>query len=81
VKEPSPWQNLQITNVNTINQTNTGFFGVRLSISHVRQLTENKTKSHAEATVVATGSTATTTTVTLLATHFLPRKNKKQQTN
>lgn len=42
VKEPSPWQNLQITNVNTINQTNTGFFGAQTSLSHVRQLTKKQ---------------------------------------
>ena len=79
VKEPSPWQNLQITNVNSINQTNTGFFGVQSSLSHVRQLTKIKTKSHAEATVVVTGSTAMTAAATLSANYFPPRKNKNNK--
>jgi len=81
VKEPSPWQNFQITNTNTTNQTNTGFFGAQSSLSHVRQLTKNNTKSHAAATVVATGSTTMTTAATLLAYLFSTTEKQKQQTN
>jgi len=81
VKEPSPWQNLQITNTNTTNQTNTGFSWS--SIVHFpRQTTDkNKTKSHAAATVVATGSTTMTTAATLPAYLFSTTEKQKQQTN
>ena len=42
VKEPSPWQSLNVTNNTSINQSNVGFLRVQLSLSHVRQLTQTK---------------------------------------